>query len=227
MLLCGCTPQQKQAAPTPTESIADMEGDMREQAIVDRLYLIQHCDSAARRAAWSRLHAELDDCVDRTVTDYLGEPDSPLYSPALLEEYLESLARRLPADDLSRARAEYLLDGIRKNRLGSIIADIALVTASGNTTSLHTLINQSGEKECLVMFYDPTCEACDEAIGRMSADTTRRVIAVSVTDAVKTLPEGWKSTRVADSDALDSLFYHPSLPQIYAVSQDGRTIARY
>ncbi len=117
-----------------------MDENMREQSIVDYLYIVQHADSATRREAWHALNMQLDNSLDRTVSDYLGDPGSPLYAPAMLDEYLVSLLSEAGIDDTTRARAEYLLENIRKNRPGDVIADLQLVCADGTATSLHSLI---------------------------------------------------------------------------------------
>lgn len=227
--------------------------NMREQSIVDYLYIVQHADSVTRREAWHALNIQLGNSLDRTVSDYLGDPASPLYAPAMLDEYLVSLLSETGTDDTTRARAEYLLENIRKNRPGDVIADLPVVCADGTVTSLHSLIagtavsgtgntggTVSGDVNTtgagrprpthgyLIIFYDPECDSCDETIDALSARTHAHhtIIAISVTDAVKPLPSDWISTRAADPDALDEAFYHPSLPAIYTVTPSATIIGR-
>lgn len=231
-----------------------MDEGTREQSIVDYLYMIQHADSATRVEAWHTLNVQLGNSLDRTVSDYLGDPGSPLYAPAMLDEYLVSLLSEAGTDDTTRARAEYLLENIRKNRPGDVIADLQLVCADGTVTSLHSLIagtavsgtgntggTVSGDDNTtgagrprpthgyLVIFYDPECDSCDETIDALSARTpaNHTIIAISVTDAVKPLPSNWISTRAADPDALDEAFYHPALPAIYTVTPTATIIERH
>lgn len=219
--------------------------DRREQSIVDYLYIVQHADSATRREAWHALNIQLDNSLDRTVSDYLGDPGSPLYAPAMLDEYLVSLLSEAGTDDTTRVRAEYLLENIRKNRPGDVIADLPLVCADGTATSLHSLIGRTavsgtgntggfgpGDDNTtgagasrpthgyLIIFYDPECDSCDETIDALSAHTpaNHTIIAISVTDTVKHLPSGWISAKSIDPDALDDAFYLPALPAIYTVT---------
>lgn len=230
-----------------------MDENMREQSIVDYLYIVQHADSATRREAWHALNIQLGNSLDRTVSDYLGDPESPLYAPAMLDEYLVSLLSETGTDDTTRARAEYLLENIRKNRPGDVIADLPLVCSNGTATSLHNLIagtavsgtgntgrTVSGDVNTtgagrpgpthgyLIIFYDPECDSCDETIDALSPHTPAHhtIIAISVTDAVKPLPSDWISTRAADPDALDEAFYHPSLPAIYTVTPTATIITK-
>lgn len=228
-----------------------MDDGMREQSIVDYLYMVQHADSATRGEAWHALNMQLGCGLDRTVTDYLSDPESPIYAPEMLDEYLVSLLSETGTDDTVRARAEYLLDNIRKNRRGDVIADLQLVCADGTATSLHSLIAEtagsgagntggigSGDDNTtgagrprpthgyLIIFYDPECESCDETIEALSAGTAggHTIIAISVTDTVKSLPPDWISTRVLDPDTLDDAYYLPSLPAIYTVTPSATII---
>lgn len=230
-----------------------MDENMREQSIVDYLYIVQHADSVTRREAWHALNIQLGNSLDRTVSDYLSDPASPLYAPAMLDEYLVSLLSETGTDDTTRARAEYLLENIRKNRPGDVIADLPVVCADGTVTSLHSLIagttvsgtgntggTVSGDVNTtgagrprpthgyLIIFYDPECESCDETIDALSAGTAggHTIIAISVTDAVKSLPPDWISTRVLDPDTFDDAFYLPSLPAIYTVTPSATIIGR-
>lgn len=202
-----------------------LDNESREQSIVDYLYIVQHADSATRGEAWHALNVQLGNSLDRAVADYLGDPASPIYAPAMLDEYLVSLLSEAGTDDTTRARAEYLLENIRKNRPGDVIADLPLVCADGTATSLHSLIAGTA----LIIFYDPECDSCDETIDALSARTpaNHTIIAISVTDAVKPLPSDWISTRAADPDALDEAFYHPSLPAIYTVTPTATIIERH
>lgn len=233
-LLCSCTghTESRKDADTLNErilnywngvDIATMDGDAREQMIVDCLYIMQHTDSATRKAAWDNLNAQLGYQLDRTVADYLGQPDSPLYSVEMFEEYLESLISVLPPDDMSHARAAYLLENIRKNRPGQQIADLGLTTERSTATSLHEIIKES-VSDCLILFYDPDCDSCDETISQLSHNATAspyKIIAISVTDTLNPLPAKWISTRITDPDQLDNNFYLPTLPALYTVSPTG------
>ena len=152
MLLCSCS-QSSRRENRPSEqtdtlpsriatywngiSLDSLSPDMREQLIVDYLYLIANVDSATRAGAWPCLNNALTDHPDRTVTDYLATPDSPLYSPDLLDEYLSQLMAALPPSDAGHVRAAYILENTRKNCPGHPIADLALISATGTPIATH------------------------------------------------------------------------------------------
>lgn len=194
--------------------------DLMEQKMVDFLYLAMNADSLTRRECWRILFREVSvDCPDRIVTDYLGDPGSPLYSPPLFEEYLETLATEVEKGSASALRVEYILADIRLNSPGDTIPDIPLVTADGDVTSLHRLV--SGTRlPSLLFIYDPACPSCDIMIERLAGSPPAgcRVIAISVTGEMKVLPEGWLCTGLADPDDLDGKFSLRSLPSSYLVS---------
>ncbi len=195
--------------------------DVREQRLVDYLYIIGHADSTTRRDGWQRLNTTLHNRLDKTVSDYLGDPESPLYSLSMLDEYLTTLIATLPSDDANHVRAAFLLENTRKNRPGHTISNLPLVSNVTNApTTLHTILRSAaGSDQTLVLFYDPDCDNCDELISQLSqSPDAPTIVAVSTTARSKSLPSGWHSLRAADPDALDSLFYLPSLPAIYVVN---------
>lgn len=232
---CGHNPQNESASAEPasvslrerlgsywnginTDSIGD---DALEQHIVDYVYLLSHADSLDRAEGWRRISEALHrGYPDKTVADYLGRPDSPLYSPALLDEYLSTLADMLAPDDVARMSVQWLLENTRKNRAGSIIADLHLELTDGSASTLHRLVTVSS----LVIFYDPECDLCAEIIEEYSVNppSDRRVIAVSTEERLKTVPSHWISACVNDRGELFEAFYLPSLPVIYNVDSDGK-----
>lgn len=231
---CGHNPQKEAAVETAAVSMHERLGsywtgidtdsigaDALEQHIVDYIYLLSHADSLDRTEGWRRISEAVHrGYPDKTVVDYLGQPDSPLYSPALLDEYLSTLADMLPTDDVARISVEWLLENTRKNRPGSIIADVHLKLADGGASTLHRLVTVAS----VVIFYDPECDLCAEIIEEYSANppADRRIIAVSTEEGFKTVPSHWISACANDRKELHEAFYLPSLPVIYNVDSEGR-----
>lgn len=237
-LLCSCAGQSRKVEMTDplrdriltfwdSRDVGGYDAGTKEQNIVDYLFLMQHSDSLLRKDAWEELHSALDNELDRTVVDYLGESDSPLYSPSMLEEYLTSLLDRLPDGSIAGAGTAYLLENIRKNRPGEKISDLRLKAPNGLTTTLQRQIHESG-KECIILFYDPDCNSCDETISSLAqfAKGQYYIIAVSVIGNAKALPQGWGTWLAADADELEENFYLPSLPAMYVTSPSGIIISR-
>ncbi len=248
LLLCVALPggcQQKKESADPWQHLEHYwdgydpgkhDADSVEQRLVDYMFLTMNAPSPEmRRDCWQTIARIFPDSQpNRTVVEYLGETDSPLYAPAMLEEYLVALTEMFPTGSARRMRVDYLLDGIRKNKPGTRISDLRLVLADGTCSTLHKLIGGSADEngsknedemggEILVLFYDPECEECSALISALAADgESRHVIAVSVTHEVKKeLPAWWVSAKAADADELDANFYLPRLPRLYEVQSDG------
>lgn len=240
LLFCGCGHSERRKAPESGGELHErimsfwsgiepdsLTADEREQHIVDFLYFMEETDSMTRRDAWPLLRAALGDGPDRTVTEYLATPDSPLYSPEMLDEYLTALVRILPPSDPGYARAMFLLENYRKNKYGSPLADLRLLTPKGTPAMLHQAVRMvdTPARYVTVFFYDPDCENCAAVINELAASRhPGSVVAVSVTDATAPLPEGWSSFRSACQEELDSAFYLPSLPAIYLVDPSLLTV---
>lgn len=201
----------------------NIPADSLEQHVVDYLYLLGHIDSVGREKSWPGFFRGVREQPNRIAVEYLGESDSPLYSPAMLEEYLENLLR-YSDDGAIGARASYLLENLRKNRPGKRISDL-MVMAGGKQTSLHRLVDEAG-KDCLIIFYDPDCDACDMAFARLEGKdmTGTQIIAVSVTGKAKVLDESWLSAIVVDRDEFEEKYRSAILPSVYLVSRDAIVI---
>jgi len=204
-----------------------LTAEAREQRIVDYIYLTLNADTATRRQCWQAIAGVFpDEQPNRTVTDYLGEPDSPLYAPGMLEEYLDAISALYEEGSLERYRVDYLLDGIRKNKIGQQISDLDVINvADGMPATLHALIRRC-DTDVRVLFYDPGCEECAAVISRLAGEPGT-VIAVSITGdthsalAAGAVPQGWYSCTARDLGQLDGNFYLPRLPQLYTVGSNG------
>ncbi len=211
--------------------VKDLDGDQKEQMIVDFLYVMGHVDSIVRVGGWECLDSVLaSDGPDKLVVEYLGEPGSPLYSPRILEEYLVCMTAGEPAGKHSarRERAAFLLENVRKNSPGEVIADLVL-ERDGEAVSMREMIKGLAVADnIMLLFYDPDCETCEYLITRLwsAGNRTDTIVAVSVTDRSRPLPSGWISVTVADPDELDDLFWLPSLPSVYIVDSKGIVVAK-
>jgi len=226
LLLLSCGRQEgKERKEKPRTDHVDTE-----QMIVDRLYMLSRIAPSQRKENWKDFAEGIGENSDRTVVDYLGNPDSPLYSPELLDEYLETLTELFPDSSSEHQRALYLIKKLEMNRPGEPIADLRLWLGETETTLMKLISGREGET--IVFFYDPECESCDAMIESLERRDGKQenIIAVNVTGEKREerragrdrkLPSSWMSTRVVDSDELDERFYIPYLPSVYVVAADG------
>lgn len=207
-VLSACSkPSAASVEPTP----------LTEQQIVDRIYIISNMPDSVRNAEWLSFIAQEPEQPNRTAVEYLGTPDSPLYAPLMLDEYLEVLIANATDVGVS-SRAEYLLENYRKNRVGEPIADLDVVV-DGRHTTLHRLI----KGESLVVIYDPDCTSCAALFDDLRASQMPgvQIITVSITEQTKPGEANWIMAATADEDQLEDKFYLPTLPMVYTVSGDG------
>lgn len=210
--------------------VASLSKAELEQRLVDFIYITQHADSATRAESWLTLGRLFPaEIPNRTVTDYLGQSDSPLYAPEMLEEYLAATLAATPTDDPNHGRVKYLYDNVRKNKPGMQIADLNVTKTDGTHTTLHDILSGHAGG-AVVLFYDPECENCAEAIAQLSGPQAppadMQVVAVCISQSPKQLPSGWVSTTVDSPEQLDERFYLPTLPVVYTLAVDGRIVEK-
>ncbi|MCM1291147.1 MAG: thioredoxin family protein [Prevotella sp.] len=204
-----------------TIDICSQQKSSLEQHFVDFLYLTQHLDSIYRQECWKVLNEKFPgEAPINTVVYYLSDQKSPIYSPNLLEDYLSGTLALLAKDDNRRHRVKYLLDNIKKNKIGSKIEDLDLLK-NKNKCSLHSLIKQSGKK-VVIIFYDPDCHECDQLLSYLSVHNIpqHQIIAISIGKSEKTLPSAWITARVSDPIQLDDRYYLNTIPAVFVVDTD-------
>lgn len=219
---------------------ARLPEDSLEQMTVDYLYLSAHLAPAERQRLWPDFFSRVPGHPLKTVVDYLGQSDSPLYSATLLTEYLTALTL-YPADPAAQARAEYLLENLGKNPVGATIADLQLLEgpvsgvlkSSNRATTLHRLIGEAGT-DCLIIFYDPDCEACDALLRQLAArpSASPKTIIINTQDKsgyeVKEEKriKAWKTASIKEQQDYEEKFYHPTLPALYQVTPQATILTK-
>ncbi|PUB28497.1 thioredoxin-like protein [Elizabethkingia sp. YR214] len=97
---------------------------------------------------------------------YLYDPNSPLHNDVYFLPVLEYLVNTKHLNDTEKIRYRMLLKLVNKNMPGSVATNFEFVDSSGKNESLH----QVKAPEKLLVFYDPECSHCAEAIKQMSQD---------------------------------------------------------
>lgn len=194
-----------------------------EQGVVDFLYIAAHATPQIRARSWQRMAATVgaDSLVAATITDYLGNPDSPMRNEEMLLEALQALIPQFPDGAYMRTVMEDKQHLFSLNPRGRKVHDLHLRLADGAPTTLLDLTRavclKTGDN-ATVLFYDGECDNCEALIREMSGQPD--VVAVSVRGGVKRLPDTWHSA-VADADEIDSLYYLPLLPEVYVLDSGG------
>ncbi|MDR1102630.1 MAG: DUF5106 domain-containing protein, partial [Tannerella sp.] len=186
--------------------------EVTEQAFVDYLNILPYTSGPAVREASIRqtlAKAEQEESGRmygfflEMFAKYLYDPnslfrDDELYIPAV--QYL--LADRR-SDETEKMRMKYTLEGMLKNRTGTVAADFAYVLPDGRQRRLHDI----RADYTLLMFYNPDCHACGEVIasirqssvvGRLHADGKLAILLFYPDEDIEIwkahradIPEGW------------------------------------
>ncbi|MDR3193733.1 MAG: DUF5106 domain-containing protein [Tannerella sp.] len=94
---------------------------------------------------------------------YLYDPNSPYRD----DEFYIPVATHVIADKRSgeaeKIRMKHTLEGLLKNRQGTVATDFAYLLADGKRGSLHAL----RADYTLLMFYNPDCHTCSEAVASL------------------------------------------------------------
>lgn len=171
----------------------------------------------------------------RLIDIYLANTDSPMRNDKLYINYLKSSLSQPGLSEAEKMRKKDMIEMLSKNMEGDKATDFSYRTADGTE---HTLLSSLPQNSDLILiFFDPNCESCEEAMAAMikSENLKKRVdnneikiLAVYCGDNLpawerKTsiLPETW-TVGINENEIEDSeLYYFPALPAIYRIGSDG------
>lgn len=94
---------------------------------------------------------------------YLYAPESPVRNEELYRYALERMIATPWLDDYEKLRPRYQLGMVRRNRLGEPAADFVFTLPDGSRGTLHGI----EAPFTILLFGDPDCPACAEAIGNL------------------------------------------------------------
>lgn len=173
---------------------------------------------------------------------YLFEAGSPMRNYDYYRPFLEALAAHgSPLDSLRHERYAHQLEMIRRNARGELASDFAAVRSDGRRGTFRQLL--PGTPLRLVMFYDPECDDCVDAIdviqasavigeavgrGRLGiAAVCATCVAGASGAAAGKIPAGWTEMRAADEPLADmELYLLPSFPTLYLLDGSGRVVLK-
>jgi hypothetical protein len=91
---------------------------------------------------------------------YLYDPNSLFRDDELYIPVAQYLLADVRSSEAEKMRMKYTLEGLLKNRTGTVAADFAYVLPDGRRRHLHDV----KADYTLLMFYNPDCHACGEVI---------------------------------------------------------------
>ncbi len=215
--------------------------DVAEQGLSDFINLMQYADTAQMRQAadrfsakafaneWGRSHYE------ELIEHYLGHPESPLRNDIFYACMLRSMNDAFPRTDERRSRFQYQLRQVAKNQVGTKANDFDYVTRDGKW---HTL-QQLKATYTLIIFSDPECEHCQEAMPKLIANPAlqdKRLTVLSVYPDRNTqlwkktankLPSNWIDAYSPRGIIMEKqIYYLPALPSLYLLDAQKQVLIK-
>ncbi|MCH5335076.1 MAG: DUF5106 domain-containing protein [Alistipes sp.] len=155
-----------------SDTARSRERTFMEQNFSTFVSVFPHASDQARRQAVSTLlhKAEADAEAYALLADiaekYLYEPESPVYSEEFYALFLEHFAVSDILGPYGTIRPRWQLEAVRKNRPGTIAADIRFTGRDGREGTL----GQIEAPRLLLIFYDPDCDHCREVVSSLQGD---------------------------------------------------------
>ena len=146
----------------------DEAPEIIEQAFAEYLFVLSH---TTLEVANSSIRAMLTRALTQDETGkmylhflelyrrYLHDPNSPLRNEELYITVVEHIIENDFDDFATITRAQFDLERMLKNRVGTVAADFAYITADGVRGTLHRL----NRAFTILYFHNPGCPACEEA----------------------------------------------------------------
>jgi hypothetical protein len=222
--------------------------EVTEQAFCDYLPVLAYCDSAQLSASVAAVldRARHEDASGRMhgyfaelFKKYLYDPNSPMRSEELYIPVARHIANDSLADYAQRERAGFSLGMMLKNRTGHKATDFAYYLPSGAKGTLYSV----RAEYTLLLFYEPGCPACREAIGllkgsqvieRLTGQRRLRILSVYAgtdRDAYNKhrgeLPASWTDGHDRDGRIESKRLYDlKATPTIYLLDRDKRILLK-
>ena len=213
--------------------------ELGEQIMVDFLSVTSAASARPRKAAvksYARLVRKnplLRNDGDMYVEKYLYDRHSPLYNETLFTEFLKAQGD---------SRAEFLLEQIAKNRVGTQATDFRYFTKENRRFSLSENFNQSDF--ILLLFYDKYCSNCQEVLSMLKASTDLelccltdrlKIIAVDISaedkdewlNSAPDIPLWCEAAMLGELEFFDEAkYFFEEMPALYLLDSNGTVILK-
>lgn len=231
-----------------TDTVLSHSFSFLEQSFVDYLSVLPHASSleVVQDGFKNLLSCTFADSTSfRMLTElgevYLDGRNSPMRSEDQYICFLSALCASHYVNEATEARIKDRINMLNKNRKGTQATDFVFLTREGIESTLYSTLPEN-DSLLWLLFFDPSCETCDEVMKRMISDRDMnqkfsdekiKILAVYSGDNVEAwirkaqnLPAGWTvGINPGDIDE-DELYYLPQMPTIYILDANGIVIDR-
>lgn len=122
-------------------------------------------------AALVKNEKRCDEFLDR-MKEFLFDPNSVQYNETIYAEFLRSMSRKLPKDDVRLTTFNFRLALMGRNNPGQTASDFTYYLKDGSRSTLRRT-PVKGDR-LLLLFYDPECGHCGEVTEQMKASESLR-----------------------------------------------------
>ena len=168
---------------------------------------------------------------------HLGTPTDSLHNEELYIALLENITSDYVLSSNEKIRPTLLLQNARKNRIGTVAADIDFVTKDGKKKSLYEIKTPL----TLIFFNDPECDACEQVLKRLADSKTINQLVTNGKLTLLTMYSGnnkgawnkkafpaaaingWNKSGSIDEKGLYDL---PSTPLFYLLDNDKKVLLK-
>lgn len=219
------------------------DSDFMEQSFSNYISVMPYCSKEALNESVFNLldqaesHKGLYDYLTELAEKYLREADSPFRSDDYYLPFVDYALKRSNGTD---ERAAEIREEIFRNAPGSMAPDVVVESSKGG--NLH-LVKKGVAQMTLIMFYEPDCDYCKNAISVLTSsnnltkivnEKTMRFVAVYIGDDKKlwkkhadTLPSTWevgidKSKNIDENE----LYVVRATPSFYLLDSEGKIILK-
>lgn len=177
--------------------------------------------------------------VAETAYKYLYDPNSPMLNEDFYIPFLEEEINSSATGEVIKMRLRKQLHDVQKNRPGMVASNFSYKNRNGKTS---TLYKTQSSNDLLLIFYDPDCDHCDEAIKTLLGDDALQelikegqltVMAIYSGDNEKQwrktygkFPEEWivgyESGKIDD----DEIYVLRATPTIFLLDRDKKVVLK-
>lgn len=182
------------------------------------------------------------DKVAEYAYSYFYHPESPYYNEETYLLFIDPILTAPSTNHENKERLKFRKEEIMKNRVGNVATDFSYIGTDGEK---HRLLETAPEAEYrLLMFYEPDCEVCTEAIRIMTssasfarAQETGEVAVIAINAFGQ--PQGGSAQPKAGMPANWTVGYSPegeidedeiyvirTTPAIYLLDREGRILQK-
>lgn len=223
-----------------------MKDHLLERCLVDYLDILSMVsDETTQQAAnilLKKTEEEAPDLFQQVLNlteKYLYEPTSPICNDEKLIPFLQYALKSSLLSDTEKIRPNFLLENIRKNRVGNVANDFTYTLMNDETGTLHAL----KADYILLYFNDPECDDCMMLTKQLTASPivdnlikkgALNILTVYVNDEVEAwkkhasdVPDTWIYSRDAALRInMEEIYNIKQFPTLYLLDKDKKVLLK-